>query len=98
MKKYELLTIIKPNLDADETDKIIAKLEELIQGLGGSVFDMEKANRKKLAYDVQSFRDGFVVIQKLTIPADKIKEFKRLLKLNENIIRTMFVELPAVKA
>jgi len=39
-----------------------------------------------------------VVIQKLTIPAAKIKEFKRLLKLNENIIRTMFVELPAVKA
>lgn len=98
MRKYELLTVIKPNLDADEADKIIAKIEELLQGLGGSVFDLEKASRKKLAYDIDNFRDGFVVVQKLQLAPDKVKEFKRLLKLNENIIRTMFVELPAVKA
>jgi len=93
MKKYELLATIKPNLDNDEAEKISAKIEELVSSLGGSVSETEKLGRKKLAYDVQGFRDGFMVVQKMSIPSDKIVEFKRNLKLNENIIRTMFTEI-----
>lgn len=98
MKKYELLATIKPNLDTDEADKVIAKIEEVVTGFGGCILDTEKMGRKKLAFDVKGFRDGFMVVQKLSIPADKIKEFKRQLKLNENVIRTMFVELKKAKA
>ncbi len=93
MKKYELLATIKPNLDNDEAEKISAKIEELVSSLGGSVSETEKLGRKKLAYDVQGFRDGFMVVQKMSIPSDKIAEFKRNLKLNESIIRTMFTEV-----
>ncbi len=93
MKKYELLATIKPNLDNDEADKIAAKIEENVSSLGGSVLETEKLGRKKLAYDVQGFRDGFMIVQKMSIPADKIVEFRRNLKLNENVIRTMFTEL-----
>ena len=76
MKKYELLATLKPNLDNDEADKIVAKVEEIVTGFGGKVDEIEKMGRKKLS-----------------IPADKIVDFRRQLKLNENIIRTMFVEL-----
>lgn len=93
MKKYELLATIKPTLDVDESDKVIAKIEETIKGFGGAVLDIEKLGRRKLAFDVQGFRDGFMVAQRLNIPPDKIKEFKRQLKLNENVIRTMFTEI-----
>ena len=89
MKKYELLTTIKPNLDNDEADKVTAKIEETVSSLGGSILETEKLGRNKLAYDVQGFR----VVQKMNIPADKIVEFKRNLKLNENVIRTMFTEV-----
>lgn len=46
MGKYELLSAIKPNLDNDEADKVVAKIEEVIQGFGGSVIDTEKLGRK----------------------------------------------------
>lgn len=98
MKKYELLATLKPNLDIDEADKVVARVEELAAGFGGSVLDTEKMGRKKLAYDVQGFRDGFMFVQKINLPADKITEFKRQLKLNENIIRTMFVEIKKAKS
>ncbi len=93
MKKYELLATLKPNLDNDEADKIVAKVEEIITGFGGKVDEIEKMGRKKLSFDVKGFRDGIMFVQKLSIPADKIVDFRRQLKLNENIIRTMFVEL-----
>ena len=93
MKKYELLTVFKPNMDADEVDKALSKIEKQIKDFGGEVLSLDKMGRKKLAYEIQKFRDGFFSTQILTIAPDKIKEFKRQLKLNDNLLRVMFVEL-----
>jgi len=92
LKNYELLAIFKPNLDADEVDKNLAKLEETLAGYKGKVVSTEKIGRKKLAYDIQKFRDGFFVSQILAIPADKVADFKRQLKLNDNVLRIMFMD------
>ncbi len=93
MKKYELMCIFKPNLDAEEADKLIEKISSVITDFGGSVESVDKAGRKKLAYDIQNFRDGYFSTTVLSLPADKVAEFKRQLRLNENILRTMFMEV-----
>lgn len=95
MKTYELLTIFKPNLDAEEVDKLIAKINDTIVEFGGNVDSIDKIGRKKLAYDVQNFRDGFFATLVLSLPAEKVAEFKRQLRLSDNILRTMFMETVA---
>ena len=92
MKNYELLTILKPNLDSEEVDKVVEKLHAEIVEMGGSILSSEKIGRKKLAFDVQSYRDGFFVTTMLSVPADKIADLNRSLRLNENVIRIMFLE------
>ena len=98
MKKYDLFTIIKPNLDNDEADKVVARVEEIVKTLGGDVVECEKMGRKKLAHDIQNFRDGHYVALKLQLPADKVAELKRQLSLNDNILRIMFLEASKVSA
>lgn len=98
MKTYELLAIIKPTMDQEEVDKVIEKIEETVKSYNGNVVSTDKMGRKRLAFEVASFRDGFFVAQKLQIPADKVVDFKRMLKLNDNVIRTMFVEASKVSA
>ena len=93
MKSYELLAIFKPNLDAEEVDKLIAKISDTVKDFGGKVESTDKIGRKKLAYDVQNFRDGFFATMVMALPADKVAEFKRQLRLNDNILRTMFLEV-----
>ena len=61
MKKYELLTILKPNLDNDEADKAIEKIDSDLAELGGKVESRDKMGRRKLAYDIKKSRDGFFV-------------------------------------
>ena len=95
MKTYELMTIFKPNLDAEEVDKVIEKINSVITEFGGNVVSTDKGGRKKLAYEIQNFRDGFFATTVLSIPAEKIAEFKRQLILNDNILRTMFMEVSA---
>ena len=92
MKKYELLTIIKPNMDAEEADKIIVKIEDTVKGFGGKVTDTDKMGRKKLAHDIQNFRDGHFTVQKIELSPDKVAELKRQLKLNDSVLRIMFLE------
>ncbi|MBO6181619.1 30S ribosomal protein S6 [bacterium] len=96
MRKYELMSVFKPNLDAEEVDKLIEKINSVITEFGGSVESVDKAGRKKLAYDIQNFRDGYFATTILSLPADKVAEFKRQLRLNDNILRTMFMETVGV--
>jgi len=92
MKNYELLTVFKPSLDSEELDKEIEKISNDVKSYKGSVSSIDKMGRKKLAYDVQSYRDGYFAFINLSIPAETVVDFKRSLKLNENIIRFMFME------
>ena len=93
MKNYELLTVFKPSLDSDELDSIVEKISEEIKSQKGSVVSVDKMGRKKLAYDVQGYRDGFFANLIISLPAESIVEFKRNLKLNDNVLRFMFMEI-----
>ena len=98
MRTYELLSIIKPNIDSEEFDKIVAKIEETIVALEGKVTSTEKMGRKKLSYDIKDFRDGYFVVQNFEMKPELVEKFRRQLRLNENILRIMLLESSAVKA
>lgn len=93
MRKYELMAVFKPNLDAEEVDKLIEKIGSVVSEFGGKVESVDKTGRKKLAYEVQGFRDGYFSTSILSLPADKVAEFRRQLRLNDNVLRTMFMEV-----
>ena len=57
MKNYELLAVLKPSLDSEELDKVVDKISEEIKSYQGSVASVDKMGRKKLAYDVQGYRE-----------------------------------------
>jgi len=92
MKNYELLTILKPSLDSEELDKVVDKISSDIKAVKGDVLSVDKMGRKKLAYDLQGYRDGFFANMVVSLPADTIVDFKRNLKLNDNVLRFMFME------
>ena len=92
MKNYELLAIFKPSLDSEELDKLVDKITEEVKSYKGSIVSVDKVGRKKLAYDVQGYRDGFFTTIVLSIPGETVVDLKRNLKLNENVLRFMFME------
>lgn len=93
MKNYEVLTIYKASLDAEEVEKNLVKLEETVNGFEGKVQKTEKMGRRKLAYEIEKFTDGYFVTQIISLPANKVKDFRRSLRLNENILRTMILDV-----
>jgi small subunit ribosomal protein S6 len=98
LKNYELLTVFKPNLDAEEVEKLLSSREDSVKKMSGKIISTDKVGRKKLAYDIQNFRDGFFVSQILSLPESFVSDFRRDLRLNDNILRTMFTESEKVNA
>ena len=54
--------------------------------------------RKKLSYDIKDFRDGYFVVHNFELEPNQVEKFNRQLRLNENILRIMLLEVSAVKA
>lgn len=90
--------MIKPNIDSEEVQNVVNKIGENIVNLKGSIVDTDLMGRKKLAYDINNFRDAYMAVLKVDLEESKVAEFKRQLKLNDNVMRMMFMELSKVKA
>lgn len=93
MNTYEMIYCFKPTLDPDSVELSIKNIENTIGNLKGKVIKTEKLGRKKLAYDVAKFRDGFYASTYFELEQEKIKTLKRNMKLNENVIRELTIRI-----
>jgi small subunit ribosomal protein S6 len=84
--------IVKPTLDEDSIDVVVKKVEDQIGALG-TLDKTEKRGRKRLAYEVKDFKDGFYVLTNFQADPAQIKELDRLFKLNDDVIRHLIVRL-----
>ena len=72
-------------------DKLVAKLSSAVETLEGKVDSVDKMGRKKLAYEINNFRDGFFVNYVVSLDEAKVADLKRQLRLSDSILRTMFL-------
>ena len=89
LRAYEAMIVLDATLDDDAVAGMIAKLDEGIVKLGGSIERHEKQGRKKLAYTVNKKTEGFYLLTHLQFPSDRITELNRMFQLTENLIRHM---------
>ncbi len=90
--------MIKPNIDSEDVQNVVKKINDSVVSLEGNVVDTDLSGRKKLAYDINNFKDAYMVVLKIDMEESKVAEFNRQLRLNDNIMRMMFMEISKVKA
>ena len=90
---YEVMFIIRPDVDDDEAEKLITGFTSTVTSHGGVVKSVEKLGRRKLAYTVRKFNDGNYVL--LTIEADGavVLELERRLRVTEPVIKFITVRV-----
>ena len=91
LKEYELLYIVRPNLDEEGVDRAVTAVEEYLKGLGGVIESTEKKGRRRLAYEVKKMRDGYYVLTYMKAKTDSVATLKRWLTLSEDVIRFIIV-------
>ena len=91
--KYEILYIIRPNIDEEAKTVLIDRFNSILTDNGAEVIESKDWEKRRLAYEINRFRVGIYHIVKVSAPsnASAINEFDRLAKINDDIVRHMIV-------
>lgn len=91
---YEVSYILRPSLEDAEVDARVAQLAESLKQNGGEVVgEIEKMGKRRLAYEIDDVREGFYVVMKFKSDAAPAKELERQLRLNEDVMRALIINL-----
>jgi small subunit ribosomal protein S6 len=87
MKKYEIMYILKADLDEAARKNEISKLQGILESKKAKVTDVKEWGVKDFAYVIKEQTKGYYVVLKVSADADALNEFSRLAKLDVNVIR-----------
>ncbi len=88
-REYELMYIVRPDLDEDQVRTAMDEVTSMVAGNGGEVLKSSLWGRRRLAYLVGGFHDGYYVVADTRLPGERLGEIERQLKLSETVIRHM---------
>jgi small subunit ribosomal protein S6 len=84
--------IIAAALDDEAKDAVVETVEGIIAD-GGEVVKTERIGMKKLAYPILKKNEGYYVLVEFKAPADLPKELDRRLRISDDVIRHMIINL-----
>ena len=58
MPNYETMIILKPDLEAEAEEELIANLQSTIMKKGRTVDSVDDWGKRKLAYEINKFKEG----------------------------------------
>jgi len=91
LSAYELMYIVKPDLDDQAVQQEIEKVGQLIQTNGGQVKKVTPWGKRRLAYTVKDNREGHYVVAEFDLDQAKVQEVERVLKISDSVFRHLLV-------
>lgn len=92
MRKYEVVIIVKPG-EEEAINTTIAKFENIIKNTGGNVEKVDRWGKKRLAYEVKDFIDGYYTLINFTSEPATVFELERVLKITDDVLKHMVIKL-----
>ena len=92
-RTYEVMFIVRPDVEEADLDKLIEGFQKNVTDGGGEVKAVEKMGRRRLAYTVRKFNDGFYVLLTVAAAGSLITEIERRLRVSEQVIKFITVRM-----
>ena len=92
-RTYEIMFIIRPDVEEADLDKLIEGFQKNVTDGGGEIRSTEKMGRRRLAYTVRKFNDGFYVLLNIAAEGKLITEIERRLRVSEPVIKFITVRM-----
>lgn len=89
MKNYEGMFIIKPDLNKENTQKVLEVIREPILKEGGSIEASQEWGRRRLGYQIKKYEEGCYYLFHFKIDPQHISKLKKIYMLNEDILKGM---------
>jgi small subunit ribosomal protein S6 len=97
IKHYETMFIVKPTLTEEETVAQIDLVKANIEKNGGEIVTCDDMGTRQLAYEIEKHKRGHYYVIYFRAPTNSILELERNYRINENIIRFIFIKYESKK-
>lgn len=94
MNKYEIMFIVRPDLEEANIKGVADSMKKLVESKGAKVLESKEIGQRELAYEINKYKTGYyflLVVESLN--NDATVEFDRVALINEDIIRHLIVKV-----
>lgn len=93
MRRYELMLVLRPDTPDERTQAVIDRSTRQITAAGGEVVKVAPWGRRRLAYQIDRYREGSYHIVVFEAPGTAIAELERSLLITEDVLRHLIVRV-----
>lgn len=94
MRDYEILYIVRADLDDDKVQDAVKRVNTLIERSGGAPERTNLWGKRRLAYEVKHQKEGAYVLQDFSLDPERVPELEGGLKITEEVLRHLIVRKP----
>ena len=94
MRDYEVLYIVRADLDDEKVQDAVKRVNTLIERSGGTSERTNLWGKRKLAYQVKHQKEGSYVLQDFQFDPSRVPELEAALKITEEVLRHLIVRKP----
>ncbi|WP_026568904.1 MULTISPECIES: 30S ribosomal protein S6 [Sediminibacillus] len=91
MRNYEIMYIVRPDIEEEAQTALIERFNKILTDNGAEIDKVDEKGKKRLAYEINNYRDGFYVLINFKGDETAINEFDRQAKYSDDIIRHIAV-------
>ena len=93
LRDYELVIVISSEIAEEEFEATIDKISQFITGRGGTITEVDRWGKRKLAYPIRHFVEGNYVLIRFKLEPAFGKELEANLKISEEVLRHLLIRL-----
>jgi small subunit ribosomal protein S6 len=93
MRVFEVLFIVAPNVEESDVESLITQLSDTITNQGARIVKTDRMGRRRLAYPIQKFKDGYYVVFTIEGTGAEIAEIERRMRVTDTIIRFLTIRI-----
>ena len=93
MPLYEHVFISRQDLSNAQAEGLIEHFTTVLADNGGKVVESEYWGVKTMAYKINKNRKGHYAFLKTDAPAEAVQEMERLMRLHEDVMRTLTIKV-----
>ena len=94
MRKYEIVFILKPDLEEKAIKDTVKKLEKTLTDNKAVITLSKELGSKEFAYEIKGFKSGFYYLYNIESNTDAaVKEFSRIASIDESVVRHLVINI-----
>ncbi len=91
MNKYEIMFIVRADIDEKTQKDTVSAFEKVLKNMKSKIVNTKDMGQKKLAYPIKNQVRGNYYVLNVEASAAAVKEFDRKAKIDENILRHIVI-------